>query len=152
MYVCMYEYNEREIFNPACRTNLLLKMIKKKCHCGQEVDIELSDEIGNIKHLREALNKYANEVLEEREILVLLRVEKSSKKNPGVSYVPLLNAIPEDFMAQLSVSCDRKGSRPNSQRVQSNTRRIKIDSREKSDGSLKSAKANKRPKSHHHKS
>ncbi|KAK3580214.1 hypothetical protein CHS0354_017999 [Potamilus streckersoni] len=114
------------------------------------VDIELSDETGNIKHLREALNKYANEILEEREILVLLRVEKSSKENPGVVYVPLLNAITEDFMAQLSVGCDRRGSRPNSQRAQSNTRRNKNDGREKSDGSRKSAKASKRPKSHHH--
>lgn len=39
-------------------------------------DIELSDESGNIKCLREAPNKYANEILDDRETLILLRVER----------------------------------------------------------------------------
>lgn len=40
-------------------------------------DIELSDESGNVKNLRDPglQHKYANELLEEREKLVLLKVE-----------------------------------------------------------------------------
>ena len=39
------------------------------------VDIDLSDENGNVKNLRDTPFKYANEVLCERERLVLLRVD-----------------------------------------------------------------------------
>ena len=44
------------------------------------VDIDLSDESGNIKNLRDPhiQSRYANEVLEEREKLVLLKVESKS--------------------------------------------------------------------------
>ena len=46
-------------------------------HCVL-VDIDVSDESGNIKNLRDPhlQLKYANEVLEEREKLVLLKVER----------------------------------------------------------------------------
>lgn len=42
------------------------------------VDIDVSDESGNIKNLRDPhiQLRYANEVLEEREKLVLLKVER----------------------------------------------------------------------------
>ena len=39
-------------------------------------EVEVSDESGNVKNLRDFPEKYANEVLNERERLVLLRVER----------------------------------------------------------------------------
>ena len=38
-------------------------------------EIDLSDEAGSVKNLREFPYKYANELLTERERLVLLRVD-----------------------------------------------------------------------------
>ncbi len=37
-------------------------------------EVDLSDENGNVKNLRDAPQKYANEVLSDRERLVLLKV------------------------------------------------------------------------------
>jgi len=38
------------------------------------VDLDLSDEEGNVKLLHQNLDRYANELLKERERLILLRV------------------------------------------------------------------------------
>jgi hypothetical protein len=48
------------------------------CNYNSDVfifSVELSDENGNIKFLRECPNRYASEILSDREPLVLLRVE-----------------------------------------------------------------------------
>ena len=39
------------------------------------VEVELSDESGQVKHLSDVPFRYASELLQERERLVLLRVE-----------------------------------------------------------------------------
>ncbi|KAK3082933.1 hypothetical protein FSP39_009400 [Pinctada imbricata] len=38
-------------------------------------EIDLSDENGNVKYLREIPNRYASEILAERETLILLKVD-----------------------------------------------------------------------------
>ncbi|KAJ8035259.1 hypothetical protein HOLleu_22424 [Holothuria leucospilota] len=86
---------------------LLLENIKERCHCDRNVEVELSDTQGNIKFLAESPTRYANEVLQERETCVLLRVEKSgeSGEEQKAEYFPLLNdddAITESFLARLS--------------------------------------------------
>ncbi|WAR11476.1 CX065-like protein [Mya arenaria] len=120
-----YGESQREIFNPNCKTNVLLKSIKTKCKCDREADIELSDESGNIKNLRDPSlqHKYASELLDEREIFVLLKVEKTDSDNPHILYKPLLQTddgvLSDEFLARLAV----KGNETQQKRVRSSTRR-----------------------------
>ncbi|XP_046569034.1 uncharacterized protein CXorf65-like [Haliotis rubra] len=118
MYVIVrYGDRQQHIFNPNCRSSTLLRSIRDKCSCGDAAeDIELSDECGNIKYLRDAHNRYANEVLGERETLVLLRVDGTEQPYPR--YTPLLKdeeAITEEFLARLVIK-DEPTSRPQSLR------------------------------------
>ncbi|XP_063411938.1 uncharacterized protein CXorf65 homolog [Mytilus edulis] len=137
-----YGDSQEDIFNPNCRTFNLLRCIQRRCKCNDEV--ELSDESGNIKFLRECPNRYASEMLTDRESLVLLRVEK--KDSHGEIYVPLLNDeyISDEFRTRISTKgSGGSGSRPNSRRVRSNTRRSKKDEkkqRTESRGTAPSAK------------
>ncbi|KAL4217510.1 hypothetical protein ACF0H5_023959 [Mactra antiquata] len=133
MYITVrYGESQQEIFNPNCKTYLLLKTIKNKCKCGREADIELSDESGNIKNLRDPgfQLRYASEFLDEREKLILLKVERPN--NDGLLYTPLLQAgdtvLSEEFMARLAI----KGSEHQTEqkRVKSSTRRRKEAARE----------------------
>ncbi|VDH92165.1 Hypothetical predicted protein [Mytilus galloprovincialis] len=147
--------SQEDIFNPNCRTFNLLRCIQRRCKCNDEGEysttcligrgkVELSDESGNIKFLRECPNRYASEMLTDRESLVLLRVEK--KDAHGEIYVPLLNDeyISDEFRTRISTKgSGGSGSRPNSRRVRSNTRRSKKDEkkqRTESRGTAPSAK------------
>ncbi|KAI8521441.1 PREDICTED: uncharacterized protein CXorf65 homolog [Branchiostoma belcheri] len=108
---------QEAIFNPNCKTRLLLDSIKRRCNCHQDIDVDLSDELGNVKNLQQGLHKYANELLEEREKLVLLKVDKiEGAEQPN--YTPLLNdreAIDSRFLARLSSRGD--SSRPETGRA-----------------------------------
>jgi len=130
MYVTVrFGDSKEEIFNPNCRAVSLLRNIKDRCtFSDEEIDfvgeLELSDENGNIKFLRDSPMRYASEILANRECLVLLRVEARSDGN-YVSYIPMLRdeeAITEEFMSRLSIR-EEAESRPDSRRVKSNTRR-----------------------------
>ena len=44
--------------------------------CDVAADIDLCDEGGNLKNLRDFPNKYAAELLEDRERLVLIRIDR----------------------------------------------------------------------------
>ncbi|XP_077990798.1 uncharacterized protein C22orf15-like [Glandiceps talaboti] len=129
---------EEAIFNPYCRTMLLLENIKQRCRCGEDVEVDLSDNEGNIKYLHsaESLQKYANEILKEREILILVKVERNEDSNKP-QYVPLLNddTIDAAFLAKLS-------SRENNIASQSSKRK------KRQDGSVKmSSSGNNRGRS-----
>ncbi|XP_071493362.1 uncharacterized protein CXorf65 homolog isoform X1 [Diadema antillarum] len=100
------KYGEKEeaLFNPYCKTMLLLEDIKKRCKCSTNVQVDLSDQEGNVKHLTDAPLRYANELLKERESFVLIRVEREDD-NQKPQYTPLLNddqAIDAAFLARLS--------------------------------------------------
>lgn len=133
--------SQQEIFNPNCKTYLLLKNIKHKCKCDREADIELSDESGNIKNLRDPgfQQRYATDFLDERERLVLLKVTRSNHDGGQVIYTPLLKAgdaiLSDDFLARLAI----KGSEHSheAKRIRSSTRRRK-----------EAAAANENPKDH----
>ncbi|XP_078667140.1 uncharacterized protein LOC144908991 [Branchiostoma floridae x Branchiostoma belcheri] len=118
-FLCCIFYPDRQeaIFNPNCKTRLLLDSIKRRCNCHQDIDVDLSDELGNVKNLQQGLHKYANELLEEREKLVLLKVDKiEGAEQPN--YTPLLNdreAIDSRFLARLSSRGD--SSRPETGRA-----------------------------------
>ncbi|KAL8559588.1 hypothetical protein ACOMHN_018751 [Nucella lapillus] len=125
---------QEAIFNPNCRAVALLRNIRDRC-LEDNIDslyteVDLSDESGNIKYLRDTPLRYANEVLNDRECLVLLRVNK----HDGVcaSYTPLLKddaAITEDFLGKIGARLcvreeDFSDDRPESSwRAKSNTRR-----------------------------
>ncbi|KAH3854852.1 uncharacterized protein LOC127870833 [Dreissena polymorpha] len=70
-----YGEDERRIFNINCRNEVLLHQIKKKCKVDREEVIELSDEHGTVKNLRQNLDEYGYEYLKERETVILLKVE-----------------------------------------------------------------------------
>ncbi|WAR11449.1 hypothetical protein MAR_025629 [Mya arenaria] len=88
-----YGESQREIFNPNCKTNVLLKSIKTKCKCDREADIELSDE------------------------------SETDSDNPHILYKPLLQTddgvLSDEFLARLAV----KGNETQQKRVRSSTRR-----------------------------
>ncbi|KAL5013359.1 hypothetical protein ScPMuIL_007629 [Solemya velum] len=116
-----YGEREQEIFNPNCRTKALLSSIKRRCQCATDVEIELSDESGNVKNMRLALNRYASEILTERETLVLLRVQKNKSENDGTTlYIPLLNdneAITKEFLAKLTIPFSPSSRPPSQQKL-----------------------------------
>lgn len=99
-----YGDGEESIFNPNCRTNILLEDIKRRCNCTKDATVDLSDESGNLKYLANHPMSYATEILKERESLVLIRVEKKSEAE-GDSYTPMLNdmiIVTPQFLERLS--------------------------------------------------
>lgn len=95
---------EESIFNPNCRTDILLDDIKRRCNCTKDgtffekfssifhfqyyclnslkiniplsvATVDLSDEAGNVKYLVNHPLRYATELLKARESFVLIRVE-----------------------------------------------------------------------------
>lgn len=83
---------EESIFNPNCRTDILLDDIKRRCNCNKDATVDLCDESGNLKYLVNHPLSYATELLKEREAFVLIRVEKKGETE-GDSYTPMLNDI-----------------------------------------------------------
>ncbi|KAM5132055.1 uncharacterized protein CXorf65 homolog [Mantella aurantiaca] len=91
----LYGDNEEILFNINCRVKLLLESIKSNCHCDSEGKpgaqyVDLADESGQVKNLLENQQRYANEVLGERETCVLLAVTKQ-QDSTDVIFTPLLN-------------------------------------------------------------
>lgn len=112
-----YGENQRKLFNPECQTRFLIDNIKERCNYPKEMDVELSDEQGNIKNIWKCDEIYANTILNiERENLVLLQVKQIEMKRShhrhhrhhhkdDVTYVPLLNnekIVTSKFTARLS--------------------------------------------------
>ncbi|XP_039248520.2 uncharacterized protein LOC120326323 isoform X2 [Styela clava] len=119
-------YGERKqaLFNPNCKMQHLLENIKERCQFPRNIEIDLSDDIGNLKNLSKSTCQYANEILNvERENLVLIEVRRNGKKNddvidglkrlavppplfdPDVTYIPLLNddqIVNSKFQARLT--------------------------------------------------
>lgn len=121
--VINYGDNQQKLFNPDCRTRFLIDNIKERCNYPKEMDVELSDDQGNVKNIWQSDELYANSVLNvERENLILLEVKRiESKRNASdyrkhhqqhrdkshedITYVPLLNnekIVNSKFTARLS--------------------------------------------------
>ncbi|XP_076447164.1 uncharacterized protein CXorf65 homolog [Babylonia areolata] len=130
-----YGEGQEAIFNPNCRAVSLLRSIRDRCtaHISVTADIDLSDEDGNIKYLRDTPFRYASEILGDRECLILLRVDKHD--GAYASYTPLLKddeAITEEFLARLCVREETSDDHSeNSRRAKSDTRRSPSDKVEK---------------------
>lgn len=85
----LYGDHEQALFNIQCQTVLLLDCIKHNCHCENEEEIDLADKSGQVKNLSQNERRYASEVLNEREELILISVSRSSGSSPV--YTPMLN-------------------------------------------------------------
>eukprot|EP00058_Branchiostoma_floridae_P009350 XP_002594838.1 hypothetical protein BRAFLDRAFT_86005 [Branchiostoma floridae] len=106
-----YGDNQTEIFNPHCKSQLLLKCIKQKCRCelldhdeyhplligacmrSFSAVIDLADDQGNVKNLSESqtISTYANDVLEPRGVYFLIKVIKSEVENEPTRYEPIIS-------------------------------------------------------------
>ncbi|XP_013417287.1 uncharacterized protein LOC106178588 [Lingula anatina] len=108
MYITVrFGDQEQALFNPHCRIISLVNEIKAKCRC-EDVDIDLCDESGNVKHLgHQAQFKFASDLLVDRETYILIKVER---KDGDPQYLPLLQAddetLSEAFFARLSSKDD----------------------------------------------
>ncbi|XP_075046451.1 uncharacterized protein CXorf65 homolog [Mixophyes fleayi] len=118
----LYGDNEEILFNINCKVQLLLQSIKSSCHYGNEGDVELADDSGQVKHLRENQQRYANELLSERETCVLLAVTRPTDSS-DVIFTPLLNddaIVNAKFLAKLGNWGESKDSSRKSKSKKSN--------------------------------
>ncbi|OCT72251.1 uncharacterized protein CXorf65-like isoform X1 [Xenopus laevis] len=99
----LYGDNEEALFNINCKVQLLLESIKTCCHYDNEGDVELADQSGQVKNLLENPQRYASELLNERETCVLLSVTKLPGSTEA-TFTPLLNddeIVNAKFLAKL---------------------------------------------------
>ncbi|XP_067826828.1 uncharacterized protein CXorf65 homolog [Heptranchias perlo] len=102
--------NEHGLFNTYCKTLILLDCIKQNCHLETEGEVDLSDESGLVKNLLQNQHCYASDILTEREVYVLVGVNKPASSSTSV-YVPLLNndtIVNSKFLAKLGVRLDSR--------------------------------------------
>lgn len=87
----VYGDNEHRMFNPHCTSLVLLECIRKYCNAESNVMLDLTDSVGNIKHLSDHLSAYANIFLEGRGTYWLIKVEKGYKDDVPARYTLLTN-------------------------------------------------------------
>ncbi|KAL3872888.1 hypothetical protein ACJMK2_036069 [Sinanodonta woodiana] len=80
-----YSNGQSKIFNINCRNDILLHFIKKGCQCSREDIVDVSDEQGFVKNLRNYPLDYGNDHLKDRETLVLLKVETNGEMDDAMS-------------------------------------------------------------------
>ncbi|GFR95938.1 hypothetical protein ElyMa_004441600 [Elysia marginata] len=113
--IVRYGDDQKQIFNPNCLNTILLRYIKRRCCCDPQDTVELSDEKGVVKNLRQFPQEYAKAYVKDREVLILIKVENvepcngktSVESNHGSSkttYKPLLSSLVgnSDFMEALN--------------------------------------------------
>ncbi|XP_028401459.1 uncharacterized protein CXorf65 homolog [Dendronephthya gigantea] len=110
------KYGDGEVLvcNPACKTDVLLDDIRKRCSYEKEVMVDLSDESGNLKYLRGHPESYATEFLKDRESLVLIKVDKNPVDD-ATTYTPLLEdvfIVTSSFIERLT-RCGDSGTKQN---------------------------------------
>ncbi|XP_032218024.2 uncharacterized protein CXorf65 homolog [Nematostella vectensis] len=106
-----YADDRKELFNPDCRSCLLLNNIKERCDCEEDDIVDLSDETGNLKDLLNHPLEYASKYLTPREILVLVKGEKAD--GDRMTFVPLLENLESDaeFLERLNPPPPKKEER-----------------------------------------
>lgn len=116
---------QSRLFNANCRNDVLLQHIKKRCDCQREDIVELSDEKGVVKHLREFPYDYGIDHLKERETLILLKVdgssfgdENESTMGDRLTFIPLLTGMEgnQEFMELINPRPQSRQSRKGSAR------------------------------------
>ncbi|KXJ24019.1 uncharacterized protein LOC110249237 [Exaiptasia diaphana] len=95
---------EEALFNPNCQIFHLLQDIKRRCNCSREVQVDLSDVNGSVRCLIDNQKSNASDFLKEREMFILVRVEKI-EGNERPIYTPLLkdaDFVTSEFLESLS--------------------------------------------------
>ncbi|KAM4702882.1 uncharacterized protein CXorf65 homolog [Rhinophrynus dorsalis] len=124
----LYGDNEEALFNINCKVQLLLESIKNCCHYENEGELELADESGQVKNLLENKQRYASEILNERETCVLLAVSKL-QGSADVMFTPLLNddaIVNAKFLAKLGNWGESKLSGRKSKSKKANRRSMAV--------------------------
>ncbi|XP_076442906.1 uncharacterized protein CXorf65 homolog [Babylonia areolata] len=88
-----YGENQTKIFNADCKNEILLENIKMQCDCPHNEAVEVSDEHGVVKNLRNFPTEYGSDFLKGRETLVLLTVQNGADKPV---FTPLLASLRND--------------------------------------------------------
>nr|XP_015192927.1 PREDICTED: uncharacterized protein CXorf65-like [Lepisosteus oculatus] len=95
--------NEQTLFNTDCKTITLLDSIKLRCHCASKAEVDLADESGQVRNLLQHRQRYASELLDEREEFILVSVSWPSGSHQPV-YTPMLqdeDLLSSRFLAKL---------------------------------------------------
>ncbi|XP_028396169.1 uncharacterized protein LOC114520145 isoform X1 [Dendronephthya gigantea] len=114
--------DREELFNPHCKVCSLLDNIKQRCDLLQEDEIDLSDQTGIRKNLSLTPTDYAIKHMEERDVLILVKIERFSG-SLDETCVPLLHSLQgnKDFLENLNQKMNTLD--PNSQHdIQDRTR------------------------------
>ncbi|XP_069134961.1 uncharacterized protein CXorf65-like [Argopecten irradians] len=133
--VVRYGDDESALFNPYCTSHTLTEWIRKKCHCEDDITIDLVDLEGQVKNLPTRPKDYASEMVTGRETYVLIRVERC---NDGkFSYTSLLNNLAEvnpELSVKLS-SMSRPTTRTSKNKKQKpQAKQVKVVRQESSQG------------------
>ena len=93
--------NRQELFNPHCKVCSLLENIKERCDLLKDDVIDLSDQTGVRKNLLLNPTDYAIKYMEERDTLILIKIERF----PGSleeTCIPLLESLQgnKEFLAK----------------------------------------------------
>ncbi|KAK3578689.1 hypothetical protein CHS0354_008547 [Potamilus streckersoni] len=110
---------QSKIFNINCRNDILLHFIKKGCQCSRDDIVDVSDEQGFVKNLRNYPLDYGNDHLKDRETLVLLKVETNGEMDDAMStsdktiFTPMLVGLEnnQEFNDNLNPRHDKNLSR-----------------------------------------
>ncbi|XP_028396170.1 uncharacterized protein LOC114520145 isoform X2 [Dendronephthya gigantea] len=94
--------DREELFNPHCKVCSLLDNIKQRCDLLQEDEIDLSDQTGIRKNLSLTPTDYAIKHMEERDVLILVKIERFSG-SLDETCVPLLHSLQgnKDFLGMV---------------------------------------------------
>ncbi|KAL8601615.1 hypothetical protein ACOMHN_003881 [Nucella lapillus] len=97
--------DQTKIFNADCKNEILLENIKLHCECSDNEVVEVSDERGVVKNLRNFPLEYGSDFLKARETLILLTVQNVLDKPV---FTPLLASlrIDPDFNETLNRDMD----------------------------------------------
>lgn len=124
-----YGDNQEAIFNPWCTTHTLLEWIRRKCHCDEDIVLDLVDLEGQVKNLSSiSTEEYASAFVNGRETYVLIKVDKQGENEPN-RYVSLLNNLDEwnhDLMVKLN-NMSRPATRGKKDRLKKNLRTSRND-------------------------
>ncbi|KAL8610437.1 hypothetical protein ACOMHN_035154 [Nucella lapillus] len=97
--IVRYGEDKSKIFNSHCKNGILLETMKIHCGCGKKEVVEVCDERGLVKNLRNHPTSYGSDFLKERETLVLLTVHNTPADKGETAkpvFTPLLASLRDD--------------------------------------------------------
>ncbi|KAK6182561.1 hypothetical protein SNE40_010215 [Patella caerulea] len=117
-FTLKYGANLSIIFNANCKNDILLHYIKRKCQCSDNDMIELSDERGQVKNIRNNRDQYGTKFIKDRENVILLKIDDSIPVTDPkkTKYIPMLVEMQENKAFMDAVNYGKMGEDPNLRR------------------------------------